>query len=49
MTPFVLTPSARQDLNDIYDSIANDNPEAAGSVLCKSFESCTPRVTCKPS
>jgi plasmid stabilization system protein ParE len=33
MTPFVLTPSARQDINDIYDYIANDNPEAAGRVL----------------
>jgi plasmid stabilization system protein ParE len=33
MTAFVLTPSAKQDINDICAYIANDNREAAGRVL----------------
>ena len=33
MKRFILTPRARQDLNDIWDYIANDNIEAADRVL----------------
>ena len=33
MRRFVLTPRARQDLNDIWDYIAEDNIEAANRVL----------------
>ena len=33
MKRFILTPRARQDLNDIWDYIANDNIEAANRVL----------------
>jgi antitoxin ParD1/3/4/toxin ParE1/3/4 len=33
MRRFVLTPRARQDLNDIWDYIADDNIEAANRVL----------------
>jgi plasmid stabilization system protein ParE len=33
MKRFVLTPRARQDLNDIWDYIAADNVEAAERVL----------------
>ncbi len=32
----ILTPRARQDVNDIWDYIANDNIEAAGRVLGRS-------------
>ena len=33
MTPFVLTPLARQDLEEIWDYLARDNPQAAERVL----------------
>ena len=33
MNRFILTPRAQQDVNDIWDYIANDNIEAAGRVL----------------
>ena len=33
MKRFILTPRAKQDLNDIWDYIANDNIEAADRVL----------------
>jgi antitoxin ParD1/3/4/toxin ParE1/3/4 len=33
MKRFILTPRARQDVNDIWDYIANDNIEAADRVL----------------
>ncbi len=33
MKRFVLTPSAKRDVNDIWDYIANDNIEAADRVL----------------
>jgi toxin ParE1/3/4 len=33
MKCYVLTPSAKRDLNDIWDYIANDNIEAADRVL----------------
>lgn len=33
MKLFVLTPSAEQDVNDIWDYIANDSLEAADRVL----------------
>ena len=33
MKRFILTPRARQDINDIWDYIANDNIEAADRVL----------------
>jgi len=33
MKRFVLTPRAKQDVNDIWDYIANDNIEAADRVL----------------
>jgi plasmid stabilization system protein ParE len=33
MNRFVLTPRAKQDLNDIWDYIADDNIEAADQVL----------------
>jgi plasmid stabilization system protein ParE len=33
MKRFILTPRARQDLNDIWDYIANDNIEAADRVI----------------
>jgi toxin ParE1/3/4 len=33
MKPFLLTPRAEQDVNDIYDYIADDNMQAAGRVL----------------
>lgn len=33
MKRFVLTPSARQDISDIWSYIADDNPEAADHVL----------------
>src|SRR5438094_369007 len=33
MKRFILTPSAMQDVNDIWDYIAGDNIQAAGRVL----------------
>jgi plasmid stabilization system protein ParE len=33
MKRFILTPRAKQDVNDIWDYIANDNIEAADRVL----------------
>jgi toxin ParE1/3/4 len=33
MKRFILTPRARQDVDDIWDYIANDNIEAADRVL----------------
>jgi toxin ParE1/3/4 len=33
MKRFILTPRAQQDVNDIWDYIANDSIEAAGRVL----------------
>jgi plasmid stabilization system protein ParE len=33
MKRFILTPRARQDVNDIWDYIANDNIEAADRVI----------------
>jgi plasmid stabilization system protein ParE len=33
MKRYVLTPSAKRDVNDIWDYIANDNIEAADRVL----------------
>jgi plasmid stabilization system protein ParE len=33
MNRYVLTPSAKRDVNDIWDYIANDNMEAADRVL----------------
>jgi plasmid stabilization system protein ParE len=33
MKPFVLTPRAEQDLNEIWEYIADDNVEAADRVL----------------
>jgi plasmid stabilization system protein ParE len=33
MKRFILTPRAKQDVNDIWDYIANDNFEAADRVL----------------
>ena len=33
MKRYVLTPSAKRDINDIWDYIANDNIEAADRVL----------------
>jgi plasmid stabilization system protein ParE len=33
MKPFVLTPSAEQDVNNVWDYIADDNIEAADRVL----------------
>ena len=33
MKGFILTPRAKQDVNDIWDYIANDNIEAADRVL----------------
>jgi plasmid stabilization system protein ParE len=33
MKRFILTPSARQDVNDIWDYIAADNIDAADRVL----------------
>jgi plasmid stabilization system protein ParE len=33
MKRFVLTPRAKQDVNDIWDYIADDNIEAADRVL----------------
>ena len=33
MKPYVLTPRAEQDINDIWEYIASDNIEAADRVL----------------
>jgi toxin ParE1/3/4 len=35
VTPFVLTPLARQDLEEIWDYLAGDNPKAAERVLTR--------------
>jgi plasmid stabilization system protein ParE len=35
MSRFVLTKAARADLDEIFDRIARDNPDAAGRVLEK--------------
>jgi antitoxin ParD1/3/4/toxin ParE1/3/4 len=35
MTPFVLTPLARHDLEEIWDYLARDNPQAAERVLTR--------------
>lgn len=35
MSRFVLTKAARADLDEIFDHIARDNPDAAGRVLGK--------------
>jgi plasmid stabilization system protein ParE len=38
MRPFNLTPEAQQDLREIQDYIAEDNPKAAGKVIDDCFK-----------
>jgi plasmid stabilization system protein ParE len=55
MKRYVLTPSAKRDVNEIWDCIANDSIEAGDRVLgrmpsfSRSSESSTLRVMCKIS
>ena len=48
MKRYVLTPSAKQDVNDIWDYIANDNIEAADRVL-DALESAMVKIAKNPS
>jgi len=47
MKRFILTPRANQDVNDIWDHIANDNIEAADRVL-KALEEAMLRLAKNP-
>lgn len=47
MKRFILTPRANQDVNDIWDYIANDNIEAADRVL-KALEEAMLRLAKNP-
>jgi plasmid stabilization system protein ParE len=47
MNRFVLTPRAKQDVNDIWDYIADDNIEAADQVL-EALESTMLRLARNP-
>lgn len=47
MMPFVLTPLAERDVNEIWDHIANDSIEAADRVL-ESLESAMMRLAKNP-
>jgi plasmid stabilization system protein ParE len=48
MKRYVLTPSAKRDINDIWDYIANDSIEAADRVL-DSLEAAMIKLTKNPS
>jgi toxin ParE1/3/4 len=48
MKPFVLTPRAAQDINDIWDYIANDNIAAADRVI-ESLERAISKLAKTPS
>lgn len=41
MSRLFFSPSAREDLNSIFDHIANDNPTAAGHFVGKLKETCS--------
>ena len=47
MTRYILTPSAKRDINDIWDYIANDSIEAADRVL-DALESAMARLAKNP-
>ena len=47
MKPFILTPRAEQDVEDIWDYIANDRIEAADRVLA-GLEKATHRLAKNP-
>ena len=40
MATLILSPSAQQDLADIFDYIARDKPRAAANWVCKIEEKC---------